>query len=121
MPSWLTVEPPPAQPIVEEAQALCPNVFLQTRQIEAYRITRGRLPYVLEEAGPPFQGMGYRMDWENWVLPDGLPKHPDTGVLLGTSIVTEDHELGQAVVDFLGGAMAHYTLGTKYTFVVERM
>jgi len=59
-PSWLTVEPPPAQSIVEEAQALRLNVFLQTQQIEAYRITRGRLPYVLEEAGPPFQGMEYR-------------------------------------------------------------
>ncbi len=59
-PSWLTVEPPPVQPIVEEAQALRLNVFLQTQQIEAYRISRGRLPYVLEEAGPPFQGMEYR-------------------------------------------------------------
>jgi hypothetical protein len=59
-PPWLTVNPPPAQTIGEEAQALRLNVFLQSQQIEAYRVTRGRLPYVLEEAGPPFQGMEYR-------------------------------------------------------------
>lgn len=59
-PAWLTVEAPPEQSIVEEAQALRLNVFLQTQKIEAYRISRGRLPYVLEEAGPPFQGMEYR-------------------------------------------------------------
>ena len=59
-PAWLTVTPPPAQTIGEEAQSLRLNVFLQTQQIEAYRMTRGRLPYVLEEAGPPFQGMEYR-------------------------------------------------------------
>jgi len=59
-PSWLTVPPPPDQTIGEEARALRLNVFLQSQQIEAYRITRGRLPYVLEEAGPPFQGMEYR-------------------------------------------------------------
>lgn len=84
----------------------------------------GQIPPGLDEYLPngyQFDQAGYRMDWENWVLPDGLPKHPDTGVLLGISIVTEDRELGQAVIDFLGGAMAHYTLGTKYTFVVERM
>ena len=59
-PSWLTVAPSPDQTIGEEAQALRLNVFLQTQQIEAYRIARGRLPYVLEEASPPFQGMEYR-------------------------------------------------------------
>jgi hypothetical protein len=59
-PSWLTVEPPPRQTITEEAQALRLNVFLQTQQIEAYRQAQGRLPYVLEEAGPPFVGMEYR-------------------------------------------------------------
>jgi hypothetical protein len=36
------------------------NVFLQTQAIEAYRLERGRLPFVLQEAGPPFYGMEYR-------------------------------------------------------------
>lgn len=84
----------------------------------------GQIPAGLAEYLPDgyqFDQAGYRIDWENWVLPNGLPKHPESGVLLGISIVTEDRELGQAVIDFLGEAMTSYTLGTKYTFVVERM
>ena len=59
-PSWLRVDPPPQPTIGQEAQALRLNVFLQSQQIEAYRAASGRLPYVLEEAGPPFMGMEYR-------------------------------------------------------------
>ncbi len=84
----------------------------------------GQIPSGLAEFLPEnfdFRGAGYRLDWENWVLPSGLPQYPETGVLLGISIVTEDAELGYAVVDFLGGTLAHYSLGTSYTFVVERM
>ena len=84
----------------------------------------GQIPSGLAEFLPEdfdFIGAGYRLDWENWVLPSGLPQHPETDLLLGISIVTEDAELGYAVVDFLGGEMAHYTLGTSYTFVIDRM
>lgn len=84
----------------------------------------GQIPPGLEEYLPEnfdFTGPGYRLDWENWVLPNGLPKDPGSGVLLGISVVTEDRELGQAVLDLLGNSMAHYTLGDIYTFVVERM
>jgi hypothetical protein len=84
----------------------------------------GQTPSGLAEFLPgdfKFGGAGYRLDWENWVLPSGLPEHPETDVLLGVSIVTEDAELGYAVVDFLSGTMAHYTLGTSYTFVFEAM
>jgi len=59
-PSWLTVEPPPVPSVAEEAQSLRLNVFLQSQAIEAYRLQRGRLPFVLQEAGPPFRGMEYR-------------------------------------------------------------
>ena len=84
----------------------------------------GQVPAGLDEFLPEgfnFNRAGYRLDWENWMLPNGLPQDPQSGVLLGISIVTEDKELGAAVVDLLGGAMAHYTLGTTYTFVVERI
>lgn len=84
----------------------------------------GQIPIGLAEFLPDnftFFRAGYRLDWENWVLPDGLPKYPETGVLLGISIDTEDAELGQAVIDLIGGGMAHYTLGQKYTFVIERL
>jgi hypothetical protein len=59
-PSWLRVESPPDPTVEEETKALRVNVFLQTQAIESYRIERGRLPYVLQEAGPPFRGMEYR-------------------------------------------------------------
>ena len=59
-PSWLTVQPPREPTVEEEATALRVNVFLQTQAIESYWIRRGRLPYVLQEAGPPFRGMEYR-------------------------------------------------------------
>jgi hypothetical protein len=84
----------------------------------------GQIPPGLEAYLPEgyrFDRAGYRIDWENWLLPNGLPSNPEAGVLLGISIVTEDRELGQAVIDLLGGGMANYTLGDKYTFVVERM
>lgn len=84
----------------------------------------GQVPDGLAEYLPAnfdFDGPGYRLDWENWVLPSGLPNDPGTGILLGISVVTPDRELGQAVLDLLGGAMSSYALDGTYTFVVERM
>jgi hypothetical protein len=84
----------------------------------------GQIPSGLEgflPDGYTFDRPGYRMDWENWVLPDGLPRHPDTGVLVGISVVTDDRELGVAIMDLMGNGVPAYNLGTKYTFVVERM
>lgn len=84
----------------------------------------GQIPPGLDAYLPDgfdFVGPGYRLDWENWVLPSGLPKDPTAGALLGISVVTDDRELGQAVLDLLGSSMASYTLGDTYTFVVERM
>jgi type II secretory pathway pseudopilin PulG len=84
----------------------------------------GQTPQGLAEFLPPgfsFNGAGYQLDWENWTLPDGLPQSPRPGTLLGISVVTPDRELGTAVTRLLGGTMAHYTLGDKYTFVIERM
>ncbi len=79
----------------------------------------GLAPYLPD--GFSFVRQGYRLDWENWELPNGLPQHPNTGVLLGISIVTDNRALGQEVAHLLGGSMAHYTLGDRYTFVIERM
>ena len=67
-----------------------------------------------------FEGMGYRLDWENWILPSGLPQDPDARGILAVSVVTEDRELGEALGDILGGGMAHYAIGDGYTFVIER-
>ncbi len=59
-PGWLTVEPPPIPTVADESNALRFNLFLQSQRVEAYRTERGRLPYVLDEAGPRFRGMEYR-------------------------------------------------------------
>lgn len=60
-PSWTRVEPPPEQSIASEARSLRLNVFLESQAVESYRLKRGRLPDVLQEAGPPFRGMEYRL------------------------------------------------------------
>lgn len=83
----------------------------------------GQVPQGLAEFLPDnfsFRRAGYQLDWENWTLPDGLPQDPHIATLLGISIVTQDRELGDAVVKLLGAARAHYTLGDTYTFVIER-
>lgn len=82
-----------------------------------------RPPELEAYLGPqfPFESDAYQLDWENWVLPDGAPKHPETGVLLGVSITTRNAELGQALVSLVGESMAHYTLGNNYTFVIAAL
>ena len=39
----------------------------------------------------------------------------------GTITARWDRQDGQAVIDFMGSSMASYTLGSNYTFIVERM
>lgn len=85
----------------------------------AGQVPDGLAPYL--PANFNFVRQGYELDWENWALPDGLPEHRSTGVLLGISIVTKNRALGQAVVDLLGKRMAHYELGDRYTFVLDGM
>ncbi len=58
-PSWLNVSPPRQPTLTEETRALRVDMFLQSQKIEAYKKERGRLPYVLPEAGPPFPGIRY--------------------------------------------------------------
>ena len=65
-----------------------------------------------------FEREHYQLDWENWVMPDGSPRHPSTGVLLGVSLVTSDEQLGAALEEVVGTETAHYTLGDNYTFII---
>ena len=81
----------------------------------------GVVPAGLEDylEGFTFDKPAYQLDWENWVLPGGLPKHPETRVLLGVSISIDNPVLGNAIVRLVGLNRAHYTLGNKYTFILE--
>jgi hypothetical protein len=58
-PSWTRVQVPPTPPLVQDVSSLRLSIFLQVQQIEAFQSSRGRLPWVLQEAGPPFPGMEY--------------------------------------------------------------
>lgn len=92
-PSWTRVEPPPEQSVASEARSLRLNVFLQSQAIESYRLMRGRLPDVLQQAGPPFPGMDYRLkDSRSYEL-EGRSRR-----------VRLRYESGQSPLDFVGSA-----------------
>ncbi len=87
-------------------------------------VLAGEVPPELVDYLPPnfsFEKADYNLDWEYWVLPDGTPKHPDTNVLIGISISTDNEELANAVMQLLGPNTAHYTLSNNYTFIIERL
>lgn len=81
------------------------------------QIPAGLEPYLPD--GFSFVRAGYQLDYENWLLPSGIPSNPSLRGLVGISVVTEDRALGQALLDLLGGAMSGYALGDAYTFVIE--
>ena len=59
-PSWTRVAPPPPPPVAEDGRALQVNLFLQAQQIRAFQEAQDRLPWVLQETGPPLPGIEYR-------------------------------------------------------------
>ncbi len=68
-PAWTRISAPEPPPLASEAQAVRFRVYLQIEAIEAYRTEHGRLPGVLPEAGPPFEGVEYvRLDSHDYVL-----------------------------------------------------
>lgn len=68
--------------------------------------------------GFTFERDGYRLDWEIWVLPDGIPPHTGPRTLVGVSIVTDEELLGNAVGGLMGGS-GWYSMGNAYTFLIE--
>jgi hypothetical protein len=92
-PSWTRIKAPPEQSVASESRSLRLNVFLQSQAIESYRLTRGKLPDVLQQAGPPFPGMDYRL------------KDSRSYELQGTSArVRVRYESEQSPLAFVGGA-----------------
>lgn len=83
-------------------------------------VNRGVLPPELEPylgGGFSFDREHYRLDWDNWMMPDGSPR-AGSEVLVGVSMVTDDAALGKALIQLLGENAAQYTIGEHYTFVV---
>ncbi len=66
-----------------------------------------------------FTGNGYELDFENWSLPGGLPGDPNTTTLIGVSVTAGSDDLGNAVAEFLGGAIV-FSVGNTHTIVIDR-
>lgn len=84
----------------------------------------GQVPRELEGYLPEgfrFEGSGYRLDWERWNLPDGLPGERATHGVAAISVVTPDAALGRAVADVLDATAAHWELDDTWTFLVARI
>jgi hypothetical protein len=79
----------------------------------------GIIPFELQRQLPPgfsFDRNRYQLDWENWVLPQGLPGDPTVRGLIGISITTSDRALGMALMDVIP-VNAKFALGETYTFI----
>ena len=66
--------------------------------------------------GFSFERDRYQLDWENWVLPEGMPGDPTVRGLIGISITTSDRSLGLALLDLIP-VNAKFALGETYTFI----
>jgi type II secretory pathway pseudopilin PulG len=66
-----------------------------------------------------FTGEDFDLDWENLAIPGGLPQDPTTTRLLGVAIVTDNTNLGEALVNVFG-ATGWYNVGNSYVFIIER-
>ena len=82
----------------------------------------GQVPPGLEDylpEGYSFNRGFYRLDWENWPLPQGLPSEPEVRGILGLTIVTQDRRLGQALDELLGSTGPGFSLAGHHTFVLD--
>ena len=66
--------------------------------------------------GFSFERDRYQLDWENWILPEGMPGNPTVRGLIGISITTSDRSLGLALMDAIPHN-AKFALGETYTFI----
>jgi hypothetical protein len=71
----------------------------------------GRLP-----RGFSFERDRYQLDWENWVLPEGMPGDSTVRRLIGISVTTSDRSLGLALMGMIP-LNSKFTLGETYTFI----
>ena len=85
-------------------------------------VSRGIVPAELVDYLPAdftFDRGEYLLDWDHWVMPDGTPSNPDTGILVGISLVTDNEELGNAFIQLLGDGVSKFVLGDHYTMILE--
>ena len=79
----------------------------------------GVVPPELVDNLPPgfsFDRERYQLDWENWMLPEGMPGDSTVQRLIGISVTTSDRSLGLALMEIIP-LNAKFTLGETYTFI----
>ncbi len=79
----------------------------------------GVVPRVLMQRLPQgfsFDRDSYQLDWENWILPEGMPGDSTVRGLIGISVTTSDRSLGLALMDVIP-LSARFALGETYTFI----
>ena len=79
----------------------------------------GVVPPELLESLPPgfsFERDRYQLDWQNWVLPEGMPGDSTVRRLIGISVTTSDRSLGLALMGMIP-LNSKFTLGETYTFI----
>ena len=64
-------------------------------------------------------GDGYQLDFESWSFPAGLPGDLSTTMLIGVSVIAEEDDLGNAIAEFLRGAIV-FSVGNTHTVVIDR-
>ena len=65
-----------------------------------------------------FRGKYYDLDWENWRTPNGKSSRPETGIVIGVSIVTNDLRLLQDVRTMFSNDTFKELAQTKYTLEI---
>lgn len=68
--------------------------------------------------GFSFSGEGYEWDFENIMLPFGLPGNPSATRMVGAAVTTPDDALSNAIAESLGGLVVS-TVGNTHTFVFD--
>jgi len=121
---------PPMQEILTRARATEVRATFNVVEAAASRLSLENIPWPADAevgivppmlqrrlpAGFSFDRDRYQLDWENWVLPQGLPGDPTVRGLIGISITTSDRSLGLALMDVIP-VNAKFALGETYTFI----
>ncbi|HSM59595.1 MAG TPA: hypothetical protein VK849_02305 [Longimicrobiales bacterium] len=98
-PDWVVIDPIPAPEPARQAEDLRVAMYLQAKQIEAYRIEHGRLPTSLADAGTPVPGVDYVPQGVTFLL---IATSGD-GVLRYDSNQSADSFIGSAASRLAGG------------------
>jgi hypothetical protein len=118
-PGFLRIAPPGTPPMEEEEATLRLVMYFQDQKIEQYLLDTGGVPPGLRHQLPQgfsFDRERYQLDWENWILPEGMLSDSTVQGLIGISITTSDRSLSLALLDMIP-MNAKFAFGETYTFI----